>query len=150
MSHGRMQVCSIERPQYKWEALGRTSLLTESVADGFKANAAYFKLGFLDKTSIALGRQLAELLPVLWLKAGAYGVCPRLQDEKLSMMILPDNRFAILMNEKHFQEFDAQVQKHPEIQTIYIVTDSEARISMRMITGYGKDTCQLYRDCCVN
>jgi adenine-specific DNA-methyltransferase len=80
------------------------------------------------------------------LKAGAYGVCPRLQDEKLSMMILPDNKFAILMNEKHFQEFDAEVQKHPEIQTIYIVTDSEAGYR-EMIAGYGeKDTYQLYRD----
>lgn len=140
-------VCSIEGHNINGKPLEGTYITTEeSMADGFKANAAYFKLGFLDKTSIALGRQLAELLPVLWLKAGAYGVCPRLQDEKLSMMILPDNRFAILMNEKHFQEFDAQVQKHPEIQTIYIVTDSEAGYR-EMIAGYGeKDTYQLYRD----
>lgn len=140
-------VCSIEGHNINGKPLEGTYITTEeSMADGFKANAAYFKLGFLDKTSIALGRQLAELLPVLWLKAGAYGVCPRLQDVKLSMMILPDNRFAILMNEKHFQEFDAQVQKHPEIQTIYIVTDSEAGYR-EMIAGYGeKDTYQLYRD----
>ena len=140
-------VCSIEGHNINGKPLEGTYITTEEpMADGFKANAAYFKLGFLDKTSIALGRQLAELLPVLWLKAGAYGVCPRLQDEKLSMMILPDNRFAILMNEKHFQEFDAQVQKHPEIQTIYIVTDSEAGYR-EMIAGYGeKDTYQLYRD----
>lgn len=140
-------VCSIEGHNINGKPLEGTYITTEeSMADGFKANVAYFKLGFLDKTSIALGRQLAELLPVLWLKAGAYGVCPRLQDEKLSMMILPDNRFAILMNEKHFQEFDAQVQKHPEIQTIYIVTDSEAGYR-EMIAGYGeKDTYQLYRD----
>ena len=140
-------VCSIEGHNINGKPLEGTYITTEeSMADGFKANAAYFKLGFLDKTSIALGCQLAELLPVLWLKAGAYGVCPRLQDEKLSMMILPDNRFAILMNEKHFQEFDAQVQKHPEIQTIYIVTDSEAGYR-EMIAGYGeKDTYQLYRD----
>lgn len=140
-------VCSIEGHNINGKPLEGTYITTEEpMADGFKANAAYFKLGFLDKTSIALGRQLAELLPVLWLKAGAFGVCPRLQDEKLSMMILPDNKFAILMNEKHFQEFDAEVQKHPEIQTIYIVTDSEAGYR-EMIAGYGeKDTYQLYRD----
>lgn len=140
-------VCSIEGHNINGKPLEGTYITTEEpMADGFKANAAYFKLGFLDKTSIALGRQLAELLPVLWLKAGAYGVCPRLQDEKLSMMILPDNKFAILMNEKHFQEFDAEVQKHPEIQTIYVVTDSEAGYR-EMIAGYGeKDTYQLYRD----
>lgn len=140
-------VCSIEGHNINGKPLEGTYITTEEpMADGFKANAAYFKLGFLDKTSIALGRQLAELLPVLWLKAGAFGVCPRLQDEKLSMMILPDNKFAILMNEKHFQEFDAEVQKHPQIQTIYIVTDSEAGYR-EMIAGYGeKDTYQLYRD----
>ena len=140
-------VCSIEGHNINGKPLEGTYITTEEpMADGFKANAAYFKLGFLDKTSIALGRQLAELLPALWLKSGAYGVCPRLQDEKLSMMILPDNKFAILMNEKHFQEFDAEVQKHPEIQTIYIVTDSEAGYR-EMIAGYGeKDTYQLYRD----
>ena len=140
-------VCSIEGHNINGKPLEGTYITTEEpMADGFKANAAYFKLGFLDKTSIALGRQLAELLPVLWLKAGAFGVCPRLQDEKLSMMILPANKFAILMNEKHFQEFDAEVQKHPQIQTIYIVTDSEAGYR-EMIAGYGeKDTYQLYRD----
>lgn len=121
-------------------------LIDMKMANGFKANAAYFKLGFLDKTSVALGRQLAELFPVLWLKAGAHGPCPLLEDDKAHMMILPKNRFAILMDEKHFQEFNAEVQHHPEIQTIYIVTDSEAGYR-EMISGYaGKDTFQLYRD----
>lgn len=31
------------------------------MADGFKANTVFFKLSFLDKTSIALGRQFKEL-----------------------------------------------------------------------------------------
>ena len=116
------------------------------MSDGLKANVAFFKLGFLDKTSVALGRQLAELFPVLWLKAGAYGPCPLLEDDKSYMMIFPENRFAILIDEKNFQEFDDEVKKHQEIQTIYIVTDSEAGYR-EMISGYGdKDTYQLYRD----
>lgn len=62
------------------------------------------------------------------------------------MMILPENRFAILIDEKYFQEFNEEVQKHQEIQTLYIVTDSEAGYR-EMISGYGdKDTYQLYRD----
>lgn len=32
-----------------------------SLSEGFKENAIFFKLGFLDKTSVALGRQLSEL-----------------------------------------------------------------------------------------
>ena len=140
-------VCSIEGHDVNGNPLEGSYIgVDQPMADGFKSNAAYFKLGFLDKTSVALGHQLAELFPVLWLKAGAHGPCPQLEDDKASMMILPDNRFAILIDEKLFAEFDAEVQKHPEIQTIYIVTDSEAGYR-EMISGYaGKDTFQLYRD----
>lgn len=46
------------------------------LSQGFKTNAIYFKLGFLNKTSVALGKQLSELIPVLWMKAGAKGACP--------------------------------------------------------------------------
>ena len=116
------------------------------MSDGLKANAAFFKLGFLDKTSVALGRQLKELFPILWMKAGAHGACPKLDDDKAYMRVLPENEFAILIDEKHFQEFNNEVNNHPEIQTIYIVTDSEAGYR-EMISGYaGKDTFQLYRD----
>ena len=147
MCHYTRTVCSIKGQDVHGKVLqGNYVGLDIPMAEGFKTNAAFFKLGFLDKTSVALGRQLAELFPVLWLKAGAHGPCPQLEDDKARMMILPENRFAILIDEKHFQEFDAEVQKHPEIQTIYIVTDSEAGYR-EMISGYaGKDTFQLYRD----
>ena len=116
------------------------------MSDGFKTNAAFFQLGFLNKISVALGRQLTELFPVLWLKAGAHGPCPKLEDDRSYMQILPENQFAILIDEKHFQEFNEEVLKHPKIQTIYIVTDSEFGYR-EMITGYGdKNTFQLYRD----
>lgn len=117
-----------------------------SMKDGFKTNAAFFKLGFLDKTSVALGRQLAELFPILWLKAGAHGQCPSLTNPDIYMQVLPENRLAILIDENHYQEFNDEVLKHPEIQTIFIVTDSEAGYR-EMIVGYDdKDTFQLYRD----
>lgn len=116
------------------------------MSDGLKANAAFFKLGFLDKTAVALGRQLKELFSVLWLKAGAHGVCPELEDDKAYMQVLPENEFAILIDEKHYQEFNEEVNRHPEIKTIYIVTDSEAGYR-EMIAGYSdKETFQLYRD----
>ena len=140
-------VCSITGNDLKGKPLKGKYVETDiEMSDGFKSNAMFFKLGFLDKTSVALGRQLAELMPVLWMKAGSHGPCPKIQDEKTNMLIFPENQFAILMNEKHFQDFDTEVQKHPEIQTIYIVTDSEAGYR-EMIAGYGeKETYQLYRD----
>ena len=69
-----------------------------------------------------------------------------MKDEKTKMMVLPQNHFAILMVEMSFPDFDNAIKNHQEIQTIYIVTDSEAGYR-EMIAGYGeKDTYQLYRD----
>lgn len=140
-------VCSIKGTDVKGNSIPGEYLGTETpMSEGFKANAAFFKLGFLDKTAVALGRQLTELFPVLWLKAGAHGTCPSMDDDKAYMKVLPENKFAILIDEKHFQEFNEAVSIHPEIQTIYIVTDSEAGYR-EMIAGYGdKETFQLYRD----
>ena len=140
-------VCSIEGHDVNGKPLeGNYLELEQPMANGFKANVAYFKLDFLDKTSIALGRQLTGLIPVLWMKAGAYGLCPQLEDNQTHMMVFPDNHFAILVDEKCFPEFNIEIQKHPEVHTIYIVTDSEAGYR-EMITGYsGKETFQLYRD----
>ena len=140
-------VCSIEGHDINGAPLkGEYYGSNQAMSDGFNANAIFFKLGFLDKTAIALGRQLSELFPILWLKAGAHGVCPKLDDTRRYMHILPQNKLAILLDEKHFQEFDTEIQKHPEICTIYIVTDSEAGYR-EMIAGYGdKYTFQLYRD----
>lgn len=116
------------------------------MSSGFETNAIFFELGFLDKNSVALGRQLAELLPVLWLKAGAKGKCPQLDDEHDKMMILPENQFAILINERYFNEFNAALSKTSCIKTIYFVTDSDAGYR-EMIAHYpDMSTYQLYRD----
>lgn len=116
------------------------------MSDGFASNAIFFKLGFLDKTSIALGRQLKEMLPVLWLKAGAYGKCPCLELEKTPMIILPENRLAILINECHFADFEEKIRRFPEISTLYFVTDSDAGYREMISCCKGKNTYQLYRD----
>ena len=117
------------------------------LSDGFKTNAAFFKLGFLDKTSVALGRQLKELLPVLWMKGGAIGKCPSLESDAIpEFLILPLNKMAILIDEIYYSEFDAELSQHPEIQTIFIITDSETAYRSMIRTYNGKDCYQLYRD----
>lgn len=117
------------------------------MADGFKANAVFFKLSFLDKTSVALGRQFKELIPVLWMKGGAIGRCPLLETEELpGMLILPDNKMAILIDEVCYPEFDADLVRHPDIKTVFVVTDSEDAYR-EMIRNYDRKDCyQLYRD----
>nr|WP_245210460.1 site-specific DNA-methyltransferase [Sedimentibacter acidaminivorans] len=115
--------------------------------DGFKTNAAFFKLSFLDKTSVALGRQFKELLPVLWMKGGAVGKYPILTESELPhMLVLPKNKMAVLIDEIYYPEFDEKLTEHPEIETVFIITDSETAYR-EMIRSYeGRDCYQLYRD----
>lgn len=116
------------------------------MSDGFKTNACYFKLGFLDKTSVALGRQFKELLPVIWMKAGAIGNCPEIDGELPKMLILPENKFAVLIKENCYASFVKQIEQHPDITTVFFVTDSEDAYHS-MANGINvKETYQLYRD----
>ena len=121
--------------------------VTLPMADGFKANAAYFKLGFLDKASVRIGRQFREMLPTLWMKAGCYGPCPSLAGQKIPMyMVLPKNHMAILNDSSCYMQFAEEVQNMPEIETVYLVTDSDADYRS-MTKGLNvKQTYQLYRD----
>ena len=121
--------------------------VTLPMAAGFKANAAYFKLGFLDKAAVRIGRQFREMLPTLWMKAGCYGPCPELIEQTIpEFMVLPENRMAILNDSSRYMQFAEEVQKAPEIETVYLVTDSDADYRS-MAKGLNvKQTYQLYRD----
>lgn len=117
------------------------------ISDGLNANASFFKLGFLDKTAVALGLQFKEMLPTLWMKAGAIGKCPELTEDALpDMLVLPENKFAVLINENAFAQFEEALADKPEIQTVYLITDYEVNYrSMAKSLGI-ETTYQLYRD----
>lgn len=117
------------------------------MSDGFKANAAFFKLGFLDKNAVALGRQFRELLPVLWMKADAIGPCPNLTGNDIPpYLVLPENKTAILVKETEYGAFKRELDKVSDIRTVYIVTDSDSDYRA-MIAGLGiENTYQIYRD----
>ncbi len=140
-------VCSIEGHDVNGNPLKGNYLGSDiPMADGFKANAAFFKLGFLDKNAVALGRQFKEMLPTLWMKAGAHGACPTIGEEQLDMLILPENKFAVLVDEKAYMAFVEKLDEHPEIETVFIITDSESGYR-DMIAGLNvKASYQLYRD----
>ena len=141
-------VCTIEGHNVKGNPLkGKYLGLDKPMSDGFKANAAFFKLSFLDKTSVALGRQFRDLLPVLWMKSGAIGRCPILENDELpEMLILPQNKMAVLIDEIYYSEFDTELSQYPGIQTVYIVTDSETAYRSMIRSYDGKVCYQLYRD----
>ena len=132
------------------ELLGTISVtepLKRPMSEGFATNVEYFKLGFLDKNSVSLGQQFAEILPLLWLKVGAVGERPELDGGELpEMLILPGNTFAVLLDEDCYGKFTEALLETENIKTVYFVTNSEEAFR-EMSDGIGiKQTYQLYRD----
>lgn len=143
-------VCSIKGQDVNGAPLKGNYLGSESpihMADGFKANAAFFKLGFLDPTAVSLGMRFSEMLPTLWLKTGAKGKCPELTGEQMpDMLILPENQFAVLINENTFADFAEKLAEHPEIQTVFLATDYEVNYQSMVKNLNVENAYQLYRD----
>ena len=143
-------VCSIKGQDVNGAPLKGTYVGSEPpihMADGFKANAAFFKLGFLDPTAVSLGLRFSEMLPTLWLKTGAKGKCPELTGEQMpDMLILPENQFAVLINENTFADFAEKLAEHPEIQTVFLATDYEVNYQSMVKNLNVENAYQLYRD----
>lgn len=116
------------------------------MSEGFKANASFFKLGFLNKNAVALGRQFKELVPLLWMKAGAVGPCPSVDESVPEMLILPKNRFAVLIEEQQWPLFEKAVKGQKDIDTVFIITDSESGYRDMISHLNVQNTYQLYRD----
>lgn len=112
--------------------------------DGFEANAAFYKLSFLDKEAVSIGTQLNKLLSILWMKAGAHGICPTHAEGDYA--VYPDNRMAILIDEYGFGDLKEELANNPQIGTVYIVEDSEENYRSLASQLTVKNTYQLYRD----
>lgn len=141
-------VCSIEGHDINGNPLKGNYLSNDQpMQDGFKANAKYFKLGFLDKYSVEAYRQFRELLPLLWMKAGAIGECPSLEGKGIpSFMILDENKMAILTEESNYAVFLDQMKDRKDIKTIFLVVDSEIGFREMAAPFKWAKTCQLYKD----
>ena len=140
-------VCSIKGEDINGKPLKGSYLGSDiPMADGFKSNAIFFKLGFLDKTEVAFGRNLKELIPLLWMKANAIGECPNMEfDTTPDMIILPQNKMAILVEEDAYPKFKKEVENN-DIETVFIITDSEDGYREMISRLNVKQTYQLYRD----
>ena len=139
-------VCSIEGHDINGQPLKGDYLTGEQMSDGFAANAAFFKLSFLDPNLVSLGFCGKELLPVLWMKAGMKGRCPVIDGDLPDMLILPKNGFAVLFEEDAFSRFAARVAEEPDIQVVYLTTGYETNYRSMIRNLDVKTTYQLYRD----
>jgi adenine-specific DNA-methyltransferase len=121
--------------------------LKRPMKDGFASNVEYFKLGFLDRENVSLGRQFREILPLLWLKAGAIGNRPKVPKGQIpDMLVLPQNSFAILTNEELSSQFIVKLKPEKDISTVYVVTNSESAYRHIASQIKARKTYQLYRD----
>ena len=140
-------VCAIKGTDVYGEPLKGNYIGSDiPMANGFAANASFFKLGFLDKTAIELGMHFKEMLPVLWMKAGAVGPCPSNDASVSNMLIYPENKFAVLVNENAFAAFEEELAKYPEIQTVFLATDYDVNYRAMVKNLHVANTYQLYRD----
>lgn len=141
-------ICSIEGHDINGEPLKGNYLGSDiPMQDGFKANAKFFKLGFLDKNSVAAYRQFRELLPLFWMKAGAIGECPSLEGKGIpSFMILDENKMAIMTEESNYAVFLDQMKDRKDIKTIFLVVDSEIGFREMAAPLKWAKTYQLYKD----
>ena len=116
--------------------------------DGFPANLEYFKLDFLDKNQVALGRQFREILPLLWLRAGAVGARPELStDAPIPAMLIPAaNPFAVLVDETRFADFLQAVSDRSDLTHVFLITDSEDAFREMAEQLTAPHIIQLYRD----
>ena len=141
-------VCSIEGHDINGQPLKGNYLGSDiPMQDGFKANAKYFKLGFLDKNSVAAYRQFRELLSLLWMKAGAIGECPTLKGKEIpDYLILTENKMAILTEEWAYAKFMDEMKDSQDIKTVFLVVESEIGFREMATPLKWAKTYQLYKD----
>ena len=141
-------VCSIEGHDINGNPLKGNYLGADiPMSDGFAANAQFFKLSFLDKNAVAMDMQFKELLTTLWMKAGAVGECPVIEGNEIDdFYIFPENKMAILKEEDAYMQFKEAMKGYDEIQTVFIITDSDSDFREMSTDFEGKRCYQLYRD----
>ena len=131
-----------------------------SMSSGFAANLAYFKLEFLDKNRVALKQAFREVLPMLWLKAGAVGTRPELPRGAAEPPFFDPSgtNFAVLLDEGAFRKFVKTIGKRIDLSVVYIVTDAdeafkdmaeEVRHALRLASP-NVEVVQLYKDYLAN
>jgi adenine-specific DNA-methyltransferase len=129
------------------------------MADGFATNLAYFKLDFLDKDRVELGAAFRDVLPILWMKAGAIGPMPELPEGTLPDWFAPAAApFAVLLTEARINGFLNALKGRTGLSQVFIVTDAEEAfraLSDELRAALGESNpelrlVQLYRDYLTN
>jgi len=115
-------------------------------ASGLAGNAAFFDLCYEDADLLETGTHFDDIVPLLWLAAGCYGDPGRLEAGE-DWLMPKGSPFAVLLDEDRFRGFLAELAKRPDIDHVWLVTDSEnAFARMRSRVPAGRSVGMLYRD----
>ena len=127
---------------------------------GFAANLAYFKLDFLERERVSLRRAFREILPLLWLKAGAVGPRPELKrGEPEPALLAPEgSNFVVLLDESRMGRLLKTLDGRSDVSHVFIVTDADEAFKtmsqdVREVAAKanpGLQVVQLYRDYLLN
>ncbi len=96
-------------------------------AAGFAANLAYFRLEFLEKDRITLKRAFKEILPLLWMKAGAVGPRPvtNAETDAQGWLLPSGGNLAVLLDEFKIAKFIKALARSTALRHVFVVTDSD-------------------------
>ena len=73
---------------------------------------------------MAYGERFEAILPILWLMAGAKGEREVVRGR--GKWFLPKNSpYAVLLQEQHFADFKRELAARPDVELVFLVTDSE-------------------------
>ena len=109
------------------EALGQKFVeqpVTRLAAQGLRANLNYLRMRYLDPDEVEVGQRLADLLPTLWMMAGARGPIPR-YDNLQGFVLSKEGGFALLVEEDAFRQFRSALEATPSVCWAFLVCDSD-------------------------
>lgn len=97
------------------------------MAEGFEENAAFFTLTYEDPLSIRHHRAFERVAPMLWLRAGSRGrVIDDLGEDGWDVA----EAYGVLENIDQMGDFVARVAEVETVETVFVVTDSDAAFQM--------------------
>lgn len=117
-----------ERILEAWPPLVKTVEIKRPMKDGFAANLDYFRLDFLDRSTVETGGKLTDILPALWMMAGCRGKVPTCKGNE-KMLFFKDCPFAVLVDESAIKPFLARLEERPDVAWAFLVTNDQDSFS---------------------
>lgn len=115
------------------------------MADGFKENAVFYDLKYLEPSVITANLAFDEIAPLLWMRAGSVGPIIMLGDsDPEDATYEVTDAYGVLFDYAWAPEFIEECREH-DVDHIFIVTDVDRQYRDMCAEFRGKDVRQLYK-----